>query len=77
MKTTFLEKDTTTNYSFDVEFDGVKYFAKIYLNEDGKFIDEEIRDTRTGENLDYQGAEGEVREKIVDYLANNWDTLVG
>ena len=55
---------------------GVKYRARIYLNEKGKFEDEEIQHDESGEHLEFEGAEGEIREKIVDYLNANWDSLV-
>ena len=62
---------------FVVEMDGVKYNARIYLNEKGRFIDEQISYNSSGEELDYEGTEGDIRERITDYLDENWDTLVG
>ena len=45
-----------------------------YLYDSGKFIDESI--TRCGEELDYEGEEGEIRDAIIDYLDENWEKLV-
>lgn len=75
MNATLLEKDTTSNFSFNVEIEGKTYFAKIYLNEKGKFIDNSIQ--FDGEELEYEGAEGEIREKVLTYLDKNWDSLSG
>lgn len=75
MNATLLEKDTTSNFSFDVGIEGKTYFVKIYLNEKGKFIDELIQSE--GVELAYLGTEGEIREKILNYLDKHWDSLAG
>ena len=74
MKATLACKDDTTNYSFNVNHEGMEYDVMIYLNASGKFIDERIY--RNEEELGYEGEEGEIREAIVDYLDENWDKLV-
>jgi hypothetical protein len=75
MNATLTNSNTTTNHSFDIEHEGENYDVTVYLNESGRFIDESI--TRCGEELDYEGHEGEVRDAIIDYLDKNWDKLVG
>lgn len=62
-------------HHFNVEHDGKPYEAFIYLNNKSKFIDEEIR-LPDGEELGYEGAEGEIRNAIVNHLSENWDKLV-
>lgn len=72
---TTISRDTTNRFVFNLEIDNVKYTAIIYTNEKGKFIDDEIS-YQNGDELEFEGAEGEIREKIIDYLDKNWDTLV-
>lgn len=67
-------KNVTTNYTFEIIHEGENYDVTVYLNDSGKFIDESI--TRCGEELDYEGHEGEVRDAIIDYLDENWEKLV-
>lgn len=74
MNATLTQKNETTNYNFEIIHEGETYDVTVYLNESGKFIDESI--SRCGEELDYEGHEGEVREAIMDYLDENWDKLV-
>lgn len=74
MKANLTNKDTTTNYTFEIELDGKNYRVQIYLNQKGKFIDDSI--TLNDEELSGEGEEGEIREKIINYLDENWDKLV-
>ena len=74
MNATLNHKDETTNYSFEIIHEGENYDVTVYLNECGKFIDESI--SRCGEELEYEGTEGQIREDIMDYLDENWDKLV-
>jgi hypothetical protein len=77
--TTFIglvDSCTTTNYTFEVEKDGTKYRATVYLNESGKFIDETVN-YLDGEILDYEGEEGEIREEILTQIDKDWYKLVG
>lgn len=74
MNATLNHKNETTNYNFEIIHEGENYDVTVYLNESGKFIDESI--TRCGEELDYEGEEGEIREAIIDYLDENWEKLV-
>ena len=62
-------------YQFNVEVDQVTYQAIIYTNAKGRFIDDEVS-YPNGEPLIPEGHEGEIREEIINYLAENWDTLV-
>ena len=74
MNATLNHKNETTNYNFEIIHEGENYDVTVYLNESGKFIDESI--TRCGEELDYEGEEGEIRDAIIDYLDENWEKLV-
>jgi len=74
MNATLTHKDDTTNYSFEIAHEGENYNAIVYLNGKGKFIDEHI--TLRDEELGYEGEEGQIREDIMTYLDENWDTLV-
>lgn len=67
---------TTTNYTFNIEKDGIQYRATVYLNESGRFIDDSIT-YLNGEELEYEGEEGEIREEILTQLDNDWYKLVG
>lgn len=74
MNATLTQKNQTTNYTFEIDHEREKYDVTVYLNESGKFIDESI--SRCGEELEYEGYHGEVREAIMDYLDENWEELV-
>ncbi len=79
MNVTFNSSRFNRSHNFDIEHEGVKYNVTIYVNESGKFIDEVIQfddNDRYGEELGYEGTEGEIREAIVEYLSLNWDKLV-
>jgi len=71
-----IDSNTTTNYTFKIEKDGVVYLATVYVNESGKFIDDTIN-YLNGVELDYQGEEGCVRDAILEQLDSDWDKLVG
>ena len=66
----------TTRHEFDVEHDGDKYSVVIHCNAKGKFIDDSVINVANGQELQGEGTEGEVREEIIEYIANNWDNLV-
>lgn len=74
MNATLVTKQTTNRFSFTVEMDGHNYDVVIWVNEKSKFCDEEI--SLNGVELESEGIEGEIREKIIDYLDENWDSLV-
>jgi hypothetical protein len=74
MNATLSNKNETCNYTFTVEHEGKTYDVLIYTNNKGKFIDEHI--FFNGEDLDYEGTEGQIREDIMTYLDENWDKLV-
>ncbi len=74
MKATLTSSSTDIRHNFQVEHEGKTYDVVIWVNEKGKFIDEEI--SLDDMELDGEGEEGEVREAITDYLAENWETLV-
>ena len=76
MTATFNTSDTTINYNFTINHEGNDFEVTVYLNESGKFIDDQIT-FPNGEDLGYEGEEGEIREAIMDYLDENWDKLVG
>jgi len=73
MKATLANKNEVTNYTFDIEHQGNTYEVIIYVK-GGKFYDEQI--FLDGEELDYEGEEGQIREDIMDYVDKNWDKLV-
>ena len=75
MKAKLTNSIVTNEYQFQVEIDSVTYSAQIWLNQKGKFIDD-IISYPNGDNLGLEGVEGEIREKILDYLDENWDKLV-
>lgn len=66
----------TTRHEFDVEHEGEKYSVVIHCNESGRFIDDSIINTANGQELQGEGQEGEIREEIIEHIANNWDNLV-
>ncbi len=66
-------KNVSTSYIFEVEHEGKTYNATVWLNEKGKFIDDEV--SLNGEELEYEGTEGEIRESILEYIDENWDSL--
>ena len=74
MKATNTYNDTTTSHHFNVEHEGKEYAVTMYTNMNGRFIDENI--TLFGEEIGYEGEEGQIREDIVNYLDENWDDLV-
>ena len=74
MNATLTNKNETCNYSFFIEHDGKGYDVLVYTNNKGKFIDENI--FFNGEELEYEGTEGQIREDIMTYLDDNWDKLV-
>ena len=67
--------NTTTNYTFRINHEGIEYDAVIYCNGKGKFIDDSIISCMTFEQLNHEGTEGEIREQILDYIDANWETL--
>jgi hypothetical protein len=71
-----IDSNTTTNYTFLIEKDGIQYHATVYLNESGRFIDDSVR-YLNGDELDYEGTEGDVRDEILEQIDNDWDKLVG
>ena len=70
------ESNTTTNYTFRIEHDNKSYLATVYLNESGKFIDDNVRHI-FGEELGYEGEEGQLREDILTQIDKDWHKLVG
>lgn len=75
MNAKLISKDETTVYAFELESEGETYFIKVWLNNKSKFIDDEIC-YANGDELEHEGAQGEIREKIMEYLDKNWDSLV-
>lgn len=76
MNATLTHSNTTTNYEFSIKHENdTTYHVTVYLNESGKFIDESIT-YPGGDELEYEGEEGQIREDIMDYLDENWDKLV-
>ena len=69
MNAALTSKETSTSYRFNVEHDGQTYQVQIWLNEKGKFIDQEIE--LNEEIID----DDTIEDAIVDYLDKNWDTL--
>ncbi len=75
MNVTHISESTATRHEFDISIDGTDYHAIIFVDQKGRFIDEEISYKEDGDELDSDGAEGDIREKIIDYIASNWDNL--
>ena len=75
MNATLTDKNETCSYDFKIEHEGNTFELIVYTNREGKFIDEQI--FFNGEELDYEGEEGQIREDIMTYLDENWDKLVG
>jgi hypothetical protein len=67
-------KDEVCQYSFNIEHEGNIYNVVVHTKPNGKFIDEYIN--LNGEELEYEGTEGQIREDIMSYLDKNWDKLV-
>jgi outer membrane lipoprotein-sorting protein len=68
MKIETLEKENKR--SFQVEHEGQKYKANIWLDSDSyKFIDWEIFDSK-GERVDT-----EIEDEIIQYIDSNWEKL--
>jgi glycine cleavage system aminomethyltransferase T len=76
MNIELIESNTTTNYTFNIEHKGEQYNVTVYLNESGRFIDDIITNAM-GDDLEYEGEEGQIREEIINYLDENWDRFVG
>lgn len=74
MNATLSSQDKTNRFSFNVEFEDNFYNVTIYTNEKGKIIDDSI--TLNDDELAGEGTEGQIREDIITYLDENWDTLV-
>lgn len=74
MDTTLTNKNEVNSYEFNIEHEGNTYEAIVYMK-DGKFFDEQI--FFDGEELDYEGEEGQIREDIMSYIDENWDKLIG
>lgn len=74
MNAKLIFKEETSKYEFRITLDEKEYDAAIYTNAKGKFIDDGI--FHDGIELIPEGEEGEIREKIIDYLDKNWDSLV-
>ena len=72
MTATLADKNEVTNYTFNIEHEGNTYEAIVYVK-DGKFYDDQI--FLDGEELDYEGEEGEIRESIMSYIDKNWNKL--
>jgi len=74
MTAELVHKDETCQYSFNIDHDGYTYNVVVHTNAKGKFVDEYIN--LNGEELEYEGTEGQIREDIMSYLDENWDKLV-
>ena len=73
MKATNTHNEIFAHY-FKVEHEGKDYEVTVCIDENGKFADDHI--ALNGEELEYEGTEGQIREDIIDYLAFKWDDLV-
>ena len=75
MKAKLIEKVVTKQFNFQVTIDSKEYDVTIWLDpEKNKFMDDVIR--FNGEMLGCEGTEGEIREKILDFLDKEWENLV-
>jgi len=75
MKAHLTNSYTSNNYTFVIEHDTSKYFVNISLDENGRFIHESITHPN-GQELDFEGEEGDIRDTILDFLDENWEKLV-
>lgn len=75
MNAKLLDSVVTSEYQFEVEFNGIKYSVEIWLNLKGKFIDDLIC-FPNGDALAMEGEEREIRQSILDYLDENWENLI-
>ena len=51
------------------------YHVRVFLSENGKkFVDEQVFAPNERE-LELEGTDGEIHEKIMDFVDKNWDTL--
>jgi hypothetical protein len=73
MNAKLTSRENTSRYSFEIELDGLTYLVTVYTNEKGKFIDDSI--IQGVIELEFEGIEGEIREKLLTYLDKNWDDL--
>jgi hypothetical protein len=63
--------ETENKRTFQVENEGKKYKANIWLDSDSyKFIDWEVFDLSTGERVDTG-----VEDEIINQIEKNWDKL--
>jgi len=71
MKITNQGQEFTKRHGFSVLLDGETYAVSIWLNEKGEFIDESVK--LNDVEFSGEGEEGDIRERIVDELANKWE----
>lgn len=74
MNAKFNSQIQTKSHSFFIEYKGLDYEVIIYTNNKRKFIDDSI--LFSGKELGYEGEEGKIRDEILGYLDENWDSLV-
>jgi len=74
MTATHVSKAVSVRHTFQVEHEGKSYDVVIWLDEKGKFDDGEI--SYCGEELDFEGTNGDIREAITNFLDEKWDDLV-
>lgn len=74
MTATFKGTEEIRRHSFEVEVDGLKYHVTCMCNASDKILDETIQ--HHGIELDREGGEGDLREQILDFVVEEWETLV-
>ena len=74
MNATLTAQDQTNRYEFSLIHEKREYNVIIYVSHKGKFIDDEI--FYDGEELEFEGEEGQIREDILTYFDENWEKLV-
>lgn len=74
MNATLTHKDDTCQYAFNIVHEDNTYNVIVYTNSKGKFIDDYV--SSNGEELGYEGTEGQIREDIMTFIDENWDKLV-
>ena len=75
MNAKVIEKQVSTLFRFEIEFDGKKYNATIILGPKGRFFGESVEHADTNIELGHEGTEGDIRESIVDFIDKNWEML--
>lgn len=73
MQANLISKVFVHKYNFEVVIDGLIFNVEIYLDEKQSFTDISIK---LNENeLEFEGSQGQIRTKLIQYIGKNWDIL--